>query len=70
MIDPQKELERLKKKEEQLTEVVLKLKQSISAADYNTKVPEEVQKTNQEKLLNNEGELEQLAEAMETLLKM
>ncbi|XP_033219873.1 valine--tRNA ligase isoform X2 [Belonocnema kinseyi] len=70
LIDPQKELERLKKKEEQLAEVVQKLKQSMSAADYNTKVPEEVQKTNQDKLLNNEGELEQLTEAMETLLKM
>ena len=70
MIDSQKELERLKKKKEQLLETVHKLKQNMSATDYSTKVPIEVQKTNQEKLLNNQGELEQLAEAMELLLKM
>lgn len=70
LIDPQKELERLKKKEEQLKEVVQRLQQSMSAADYSTKVPVEVQKTNEEKLFNNKGELDQLIEAMETLLKM
>ncbi|XP_051153202.1 valine--tRNA ligase isoform X1 [Leptopilina boulardi] len=70
LIDPQKELERLKKKEEQLKEAVQRLEQSMSAADYSTKVPDEVQKINDEKLFNNKGELDQLTEAMETLLKM
>lgn len=70
LIDPQKELERLKKKEEQLKEAVQRLEQSMSATDYSTKVPEEVQKMNDEKLFNNKGELSQLCEAMETLLKM
>lgn len=70
LIDPQKELEKLGKKEELLTGTIQKLKQAMVASDYETKVPAEVQKLNQEKLVNNEGELERLAEAMQTLKLM
>lgn len=70
MINPQKELEKLKKKEEQLTSTINKLKQVISNADYNMKVPINVQANDKEKLLNSEGELEKLNEAMEALLTL
>lgn len=70
LIDPQIESAKLGKKKELLTSTILKLKQAISANDYTTKVPVDVQKANSEKLENSEGELERLAEAMEALRLM
>lgn len=49
---------------------IQKLKQAIAASDYQTKVPIEVQKNNSDKLVNSEGELERLAEAMQALRLM
>ncbi|XP_044001066.1 valine--tRNA ligase isoform X2 [Aphidius gifuensis] len=70
LIDPQIESAKLGKKKELLTSTILKLKQAISASDYTTKVPVDVQTANSEKLENSEGELERLAEAMEALRLM
>ena len=70
LIDPIKELEKLKKKEEQLSSTIQKLKQAMSSADYNVKVPAEVQVTDKEKLVTSEGEMERLIEAMESLKTM
>lgn len=70
LIDPIKELEKLGKKEDSLVAVIEKLKQSMAAADYSTKVPVDVQTSNKEKLENSEGELERLTEAMSALKVM
>ncbi|XP_034943324.1 valine--tRNA ligase isoform X3 [Chelonus insularis] len=70
LIDPQKELEKLSKKEEQLVGVIQKLKQSMATDDYASKVPIDVQKSNTEKLKNSEGELQCLTEAIQSLRLM
>lgn len=70
MIDPKKELEKLKKKEGQLTEIIQKLKQDLAVSDYDVKVPLDVQKSNKEKLANNEGELQRIIDAVMVLQAM
>lgn len=70
MIDPKKELEKLKKKEGQLIEIIQKLKQDLSASDYDVKVPLDVQRNNKEKLANNEGELQRIIDAVMVLQTM
>ncbi|KAK0180207.1 hypothetical protein PV327_005873 [Microctonus hyperodae] len=70
LIDPVKELEKLGKKEEQLSATIQRLKQSMAASDYSTKVPTEVQTSNTEKLFNTEGELESLTQAISALRLM
>ncbi|KAL0102785.1 hypothetical protein PUN28_018227 [Cardiocondyla obscurior] len=67
LIDPKKELEKLQKKEGQLIEIIQKLKQDIAVPDYDVKVPHDVQKSNKEKLINNEGELQRIIDAMMVL---
>ncbi|XP_036140662.1 valine--tRNA ligase isoform X2 [Monomorium pharaonis] len=54
LIDSKKELEKLQKKETQLIENIQKLKQDLAAPDYDIKVPVDIQKSNKEKLANNE----------------
>lgn len=63
-------MEKLRKKEEQLSLTINKLKQVISNADYSVKVPVDVQAIDKEKLQNSEGELEKLNEAMQALLTL
>ncbi|XP_016841335.1 valine--tRNA ligase isoform X2 [Nasonia vitripennis] len=70
LIDPVKELEKLKKKEEQLAATIKKLQQAMSSADYSIKVPAEVQEADKTKLLTSEGEVQRLVEAMESLKTM
>ncbi|CAH2980649.1 unnamed protein product [Chilo suppressalis] len=70
LIDPQKEITKLEKKKETLTQTVTKLQQSMAAEDYSTKVPVEVQKSNTEKLAQAQGEIERLQAAMETIKLM
>lgn len=70
MIDPKKELEKLQKKEGQLIEIIRKLKQDLAVPDYDVKVPLDVQKNNQEKLANNEGELQRISDAVIVLQTM
>ncbi|XP_039752970.1 valine--tRNA ligase isoform X2 [Pararge aegeria] len=70
LIDPQKEITKLDKKKETLSQTINKLQQAISAEDYTTKVPVEVQKLNSEKLTQSQGEMERLQAAIETLKLM
>ncbi|XP_043672900.1 valine--tRNA ligase isoform X1 [Vespula pensylvanica] len=68
LIDPKKELEKLKKKEVQLTEIVQNIKQAMSVTDYHIKVPLDVQKSNEEKMSNSEGELQRIVDAITAVL--
>ncbi|XP_011497002.1 PREDICTED: valine--tRNA ligase isoform X2 [Ceratosolen solmsi marchali] len=70
LIDPIKELDKLKKKEAQLVKTVQKLKQTILSTDYNIKVPTNVQVIDKEKLASSEGEIQRLIEAMQALQSM
>ncbi|XP_053998029.1 valine--tRNA ligase [Hylaeus anthracinus] len=70
LIDPKKELEKLCKKKEQLVDVIQKINQAIEVPDYNVKVPLDVQNNNKEKLLNSEGELQRIADAITALRTM
>lgn len=70
LIDPQKEITKLEKKKENLSQTITKLQQAISAEDYLIKVPIEVQKLNTEKMSQSQGEIERLQAAIETLKLM
>lgn len=67
MIDTSKEIEKLKKKSDSLTQTVDKLHKAMSVADYKTKVPEDVQNANKEKLKQSQDELDRLVEAIGVL---
>ncbi|CAG4959183.1 unnamed protein product [Parnassius apollo] len=70
LIDPQKEIAKIEKKKEALSQTINKLQQAMAAEDYTVKVPTEVQKSNTEKLSQSQGELERLNKAVETLKLM
>ncbi|XP_050350770.1 valine--tRNA ligase [Nymphalis io] len=70
LIDPAKEITKLEKKKDTLTQTINKLQQAIGADDYITKVPPEVQKSNAEKLTQSQGEMERLQAAVDTLKLM
>ncbi|KAJ9598284.1 hypothetical protein L9F63_011024 [Diploptera punctata] len=70
LIEPAKEMLKLQKKQDQLQQQLNKLKQAMSAPDYEVKVPQEVRQTNSEKLNQTEGELLRLESAMTTLKSM
>lgn len=70
LIDPEKELVKLSKKEEFLQQSITKLEQTLSMADYESKVPEDVRQANSEKLATSRGELERLVQAMASLRTM
>ena len=70
LIEPKKELEKLRKKKEQLIEVIQKLKQDLAVPNYEEKVPLDVQKNNKEKLINSEGELQRIIDAVIVLQAM
>ncbi|KAM3957167.1 LOW QUALITY PROTEIN: valyl-tRNA synthetase [Aphomia sociella] len=70
LIDPQKEMTKLEKKKETLSQTINKLQQAIAAEDYAVKVPVEVQKSNTEKLAQSQGEIQRLEKAIETLKLM
>ena len=70
LVDPEKELQKLCKKEEQLMEVVQKTKQAMEVPNYDVKVPLDVQDSNKEKLVNSEGELQRIADAIAALRSM
>lgn len=67
MIDTTKEVEKLTKKSDLLSQTVEKLQKSMSVPDYNTKVPDDVKTANKEKLKQSLDELDRLAEAIEVL---
>ena len=64
IIDPSKEVEKVQKKQDLLKNQLEKLKKSMQIKDYETKVPEEVRKSNSEKLSQMETEIVRLGEAM------
>ena len=64
IIDPSKEVEKVQKKQETLRNQLEKLKKSMQIKDYETKVPEEVRKSNAEKVSQTETEIVRLGEAM------
>ncbi|KAG6454903.1 valine--tRNA ligase [Manduca sexta] len=70
LIDPQKEIAKLEKKKENLSQTITKLQQAMAAEDYAVKVPEDVQKNNTEKLAQNQGEVERLEAAIKSLSLM
>ncbi|XP_055600780.1 valine--tRNA ligase isoform X2 [Uranotaenia lowii] len=70
LIEADKEIEKLAKKKDTLTSTITKLEQAMGVADYGSKVPEEVQKNNQEKLDQSKVEIERIIAAMETLKTM
>jgi len=66
-MDTSKEVEKLKKKSDLLTQTVEKLNKAMSVADYETKVPEDVRSANKDKLKQSQDELIRLAEAIGVL---
>lgn len=60
-------MEKLKKKSDLLSQTVDKLQKSMSVADYQTKVPEDVKIANIEKFKQSQDELDRLAEAIGVL---
>lgn len=67
MIDTPKEIEKLNKKSDLLTQTVEKLHKAMNIANYETKVPEDIRHTNKEKLKQSQDELDRLSEAIEVL---
>ncbi|XP_026724940.1 valine--tRNA ligase [Trichoplusia ni] len=70
LIDPAKEIAKLAKKKEALNQTLKKLQQVTTAEDYLTKVPEDVQKANTEKLAQSQGEIEIIEGALRILNSM
>lgn len=70
LIDPAKEKEKLSKKKDLLEQSINNLSKAMSAADYSTKVPAEVQTANSEKKLQNEEEIKRIIAAIELLNTM
>ncbi|XP_068144799.1 valine--tRNA ligase [Drosophila tropicalis] len=70
LIEADKEITKLQKKNDQLLQTVAKLQQAMQAADYATKVPAEVQTANETKLSESQTEIERIASAIQTLKLM
>ncbi|XP_052873489.1 valine--tRNA ligase-like [Anopheles cruzii] len=70
LIEVDKEIEKMIKKRETLTQTVAKLQQPMSVSNYTSKVPEDVRKANQEKLNQLEVEIERLNGAIDMLKMM
>ncbi|XP_050524472.1 valine--tRNA ligase [Daktulosphaira vitifoliae] len=70
LIEISKEIEKLKKKSDQLHQTIEKLIKAMNVVDYETKVPEDVIKSNQEKLKQSKDEIDRLTEAIEVLKLM
>jgi len=65
LIDPTKEIEKLEKKKSTLNAQIEKLKKLTAAAD--SKVPEEVRRSNEEKLVQSQTEVTRLVDALAVL---
>lgn len=70
LIQADKELQKLEKKQAQLSQAIDKLNQAMNASDYTTKVPAEVQQTNKDKLSESEAEVLRVNAAIESLKLM
>ncbi len=62
-IDVEKELQKLQKNEETISQNIAKLEKAMTVPNYESKVPIEVRTANSEKLLQLKGELSKLIEA-------
>lgn len=67
LINVEKELEKLRKNEESITQSLAKLKKSMDVPNYESKVPTDVQQANADKLKQLQGELLKLEEAKTNL---
>ena len=70
IIDPVKEVEKLGKKQDSMKSQLEKLKKSMLIKDYEKKVPEDIRKSNTEKVGQTETEILRLTEAMKFLKAM
>lgn len=70
LIEPEKELAKLEKKRQALTQTISKLEKDMSREDYESKVPEEIRNSNAAKLKEALGEIDRLAAAMASLAAM
>lgn len=70
LIEVDKEIEKLNKKKDLLSQTVVKLQGAMSSADYATKVPLPVQTSDSEKLTQSEAEILRITTAIETLKLM
>ena len=70
LVEADKEIEKLGKKQEMLKQTISKLEQAMSSADYEAKVPLDVRTTNKEKLEQSQIEIDRIIAAMETLSTM
>lgn len=70
LIEADKEISKLEKKKAGLEQTVTKLQQSMSANDYESKVPADVREANSEKLSQSSSEIQRIIAAVETLKLM
>lgn len=70
VIEVDKEIGKLEKKQESLEQNITKLKQKMSIEDYENKVPENVRADNSEHLQQNQIEVERIKAAIEALKLM
>jgi len=70
LIDPEKEKDKLQKKKDQLEQSIKTLEKAMSAADYGSKVPFEVQTANVEKKALAEDEIQRIIAALQLLSTM
>lgn len=70
LIQVDKELEKLEKKRTQLSQAIDRMNQAISANDYATKVPADVQQANSDRLVESEAEIIRINDAIESLKLM
>jgi len=70
LIDPSKEVEKLTKKKAALQQSVEKLEKATQVPDYSTKVPEDVRKSNKEKIDHSKVEIARLVDAIAALAKI
>lgn len=70
LIETDKEISKLEKKKAALEQTVLRLQQSMTANDYESKVPVNVREANSEKLSQSSSEILRIIAAVETLKLM
>lgn len=70
LIDVEKEITKLEDKKKRLESTAKKLEEAAAKPDYEAKVPQEVRESNAQKLEETQTEIEKLANAVETLMKL
>lgn len=70
LIQVDKELQKMEKQQKQLAQTLEKLNQLMTSADYETKVPVDVQSANKEKRSTTEAEISRVTSAMDSLKLM